>query len=302
MRLKIARILNQTERIRSFFLETADGGPLAPATAGAHIDLDLGSIGTRSYSIINLGDAAEYHIAVQRQDDGSGGSVAMHKHGTGDVLTAGAPKNDFPLVDCGPFILLAGGIGVTPLLALAHEIRERGAAFAFIYCGRSRDDMAFIDDHMVVHCDANDGPPDLSALLASLTSQTHLYVCGPKPMIEAAKALAVKRGLPANQIHFELFANGSPLPMDQPFEVEVASSGKVFTIPVGRSIIEVLEDAGMDIMYDCQRGDCGICQTDVIEGIPDHRDVVLSEAERASNKVMQICVSRAKTTRLRLDL
>jgi vanillate O-demethylase ferredoxin subunit len=135
-----------------------------------------------------------------------------------------------------------------------------------------------------------------------LTPDTHIYLCGPKGMIDAARTAAVSEGHPEDQIHIELFTSAATAEGDTAFEVEIADTGAVYTIPPGKTIIDVLEDEGMDLIYDCQRGDCGICQTDVISGTPDHRDVVLSDAEKASGKVMQICVSRAKSDRLVLDL
>ena len=227
----------------------------------------------------------------------------MHALAQGDTITATPPKNDFPLADgTSPTILLAGGIGITPLLGMATTLSAQNTPFTFFYCGRTRADMAFASDTMTLHTDDTSGPPDLQSLLGELTPETHLYICGPKPMIEAAKSVAEAKGLPASNIHFELFTTNASAEGDQPFDVEIADTGQVFTIPPGKSIIEVLEDGGMDLMYDCQRGDCGICQTDVIEGTPDHRDVVLSDAEKASGKVMQICVSRAKSAKLVLDL
>ena len=138
-------------------------------------------------------------------------------------------------------------------------------------------------------------------LIASADPTAHVYVCGPKPMIDATRAAMDTAGR-ADLFHAELFENASHQSGDKPFEVEVASTGQIFTIPADKTIIEVLEAGGMDLVFDCQRGDCGICQTDVLEGTPDHRDVVLSKAERDSGKVMQICVSRALSARLKLDL
>jgi vanillate O-demethylase ferredoxin subunit len=169
-----------------------------------------------------------------------------------------------------------------------------------------REELAeSLGDSLALHFDdVAGGPIDLDGLIAGMQSGQHLYVCGPRPMIDAALAKAEAAGIPRERVHVELFDNASAGAGDgdDAFEVELASSGEVFTIPPGKSIIEVLEEAGHDLIYDCQRGDCGICQTEVLEGVPDHRDVVLSEAERAEGKLMQICVSRAKTPRLKLDL
>ena len=309
--LVIDSLRDLTDRIREITLRAADGATLPPHEPGAHVDFDLGTLGSRSYSLIDWpGDADDMlRIAVQREPEGQGGSMKMHEFALGDRLTVAAPKSDFPLHDhAGPALLLAGGIGVTPIVSLATALTAAGRAFDLHYTTRSKGVMAyevelaaafgaavtFHHDDMV--------PLSLPALFGGIDPATHLYVCGPKPMIEAARAAANAAGLPDAQIHFELFATPQAEEGDTAFEVEVASTGEVFVIPPGKTIIEVLEEGGMDLMYDCQRGDCGICQTDVISGIPDHRDVVLSDAEKAEGKLIQICVSRAKSPRLVLDL
>ncbi|MFP4274893.1 MAG: PDR/VanB family oxidoreductase, partial [Paracoccaceae bacterium] len=245
----------------------------------------------------------------------AGGSKAMHALAVGDTVCASAPKCDFPVTPDAPAVLLAGGIGITPMISMAASLAAAGTPVELHYAGRSRGVMAYADRlaetlgaALSLHCDDEaDTALNLGALLGALGDR-HLYICGPRGLIDAARAGAEAAGIPAGRVHVELFDNvssGASAPAaqgDQPFEVEVASTGEVFTIPPGRSIIEVLEEGGMDLIYDCQRGDCGICQTEVLEGVPDHRDVVLSEAERAEGKLMQICVSRAKSPRLKLDL
>ncbi|MEM8740778.1 MAG: PDR/VanB family oxidoreductase [Pseudomonadota bacterium] len=303
--LRVAGIHDETDRIRVFELEC----PARPAhEAGAHIDVALAP-GSRSYSLIDWPGQTGWRIAVQCEDAGQGGSQAMHALALGDALTALGPKNDFPLAEhAGPALLLAGGIGITPLISHATALQAAGRPFAIHYTTRSRSAAAFIDPlqaafgaALTLHHD-DETPLDLPALMGVQSPDTHLYLCGPRGMIDAARAAFIAAGLPESQLHIELFETTQPQEGDQPFEVEVADTGDVFTIPPGKTIIEVLEAAGHDLIYDCQRGDCGICQTDVIAGEPDHRDVVLSEAERASGKLIQICVSRAKSARLVLDL
>ncbi len=313
VKLKIESIEPVTERISLFSLVSEDGGLLAGYDAGAHVDFDLGDLGTRSYSLIDFepaqGDRATYQVAVQREADGQGGSMAMHRLVPGDTVSVSPPKNDFHLHEGDePALLIAGGIGVTPIISFATECKRRGTPFAFHFASRSADLCPFrerlaqqfsanltlwFDDQKMI---------DLAALIDTASADTHIYCCGPRPMIEAVREKAEAAGFPADQVHFELFATPTEQDGDQPFEVELASTGQVFNIPPGKSIVEVLEDAGIDVMYDCARGDCGICQTDVISGTPDHRDVVLSDSERASGKVMQICVSRARSPRLVLDI
>ena len=311
--LVIDSVHDETDRIRVITLRDANGAPLPAHTAGAHLEFDLGDLGTRSYSLIDWPEdarpATAWRIAVQREDAGQGGSMQMHKFQAGDKITATPPANDFKLGEhAGPALLLAGGIGITPLISMASALAAAGRPFALHYSARTRAAMGFsaalteaFGDRVTFHYD-DAAPLDLAALVDGIDPATHLYVCGPKGMIEAARAAANAAGLPDDQIHFELFSTPQPQEGDSEFEVEIASTGEVFTIPPGRSIIEVLEEGGVDLIYDCQRGDCGICQTEVLEGIPDHRDVVLSDAEKSEGKLMQICVSRAKSAKLVLDL
>ncbi len=310
MKLHVTAIKNVTNRIRLFTLTGT--GALPRYTAGAHLDFDLGDVGVRSYSLVDFDPIKDqldaYHIAVQLEPEGDGGSQAMHALNVGDTVSVTAPKNSFNLhVSDAPAILIAGGIGVTPIISFATELHHRGHPFELHYAAQSRDVCAFapeleqafpdpltlwLDDHTRI---------DVAQILADAPAQAHIYCCGPKGMIDAVRTAAETAGYPAERVRFELFETPQREVDDAAFEVEI-NDGRCFTIPPGKTIIEVLEDADVDVMYDCQRGDCGICQTDIISGDPDHRDVVLSEAERASGKVIQICVSRAKSARLVLDI
>ena len=303
----------ETDRIRVMTFSSASGDTLAAYTPGAHIDFDLGESGLRSYSLIDWESRNKtpktYTVAVQREENGQGGSLAMHALKVGDVLEVSEPANDFELRSGnGPVLLLAGGIGVTPLISMATALSKNGSEFQFHYAARSRSLMGFEDklqntfqSQMAFHFD-DQNPIDLGQVMKDQAPGTQIYICGPKGMIDAAKTAASDAGHSEDAVHVELFSAPETQSDDQAFEVEIKDTGEVFTIPVGKSIIEVLEEAGKDLMYDCQRGDCGICQTDVFEGTPDHRDVVLSESDRESGNVMQICVSRAKSARLVLDL
>ncbi|MCE8518097.1 oxidoreductase [Ruegeria pomeroyi] len=305
--LRIAQKQAVTKRISAFTLVAAEGDPLPDHSAGAHIEVQTAA-GPRAYSLIDWPERqpGAWQIAVQREDEGDGGSRAMHALSEGDTITATAPKNDFELHPGDkPVALLAGGIGVTPLISMATELAASGRVFTFHHAGRSAGDMAYVDrlaaafgDRYHPHYD-DTAPLDLNTLMAGLTDHV-LYICGPKGMIDAARAAAEAAGIA--DIHVELFTNAAPSAGDSAFEIEIASSGQVITVAPDQTIIEALEAAGLDPLYDCQRGDCGICQTEVIAGTPDHRDVVLSQAERDSGKVMQICVSRALSARLVLDL
>ncbi|MCC5999725.1 MAG: oxidoreductase [Pararhodobacter sp.] len=314
MALRVVEAKQVTGKVRALTLQ-ADKGDLPGFDAGAHIEVTLPDGDTRPYSLIdwdgNAAAPATYRLGVLLEDDSRGGSRFMHHLREGQVVSASAPRNSFALAQGdAPALLVAGGIGVTPLISMAAALQKGGVPYRFVYAARNADAMAFRAElesrhgaALQLHFDDQAGGPLLLApLMKNAAPGTHLYVCGPRPMIEAAREAALSAGFSADRIHFELFEQVAAQESDQPFEVELASNGQVFTIPPGKTIIEVLEGEGIDLMYDCQRGDCGICQTDVLEGEPDHRDVVLSQAERDSGKVMQICVSRAKSARLKLDL
>lgn len=318
LRLKVLKAEAPAPGIRSLALAAADGGSLPGYTAGSHIRVRLPDGDERHYSLINSDPAADvtaapetYRLGIRLEDGSKGGSKFMHGLAEGDTLTASEPKNDFKLVENpAPAILIAGGIGVTPIISMAAELKRKGRPFEFHYTGRSRPLMAFVEDieqacgdALTVYCDDEaERCIDLGKLIGAASTDSHIYVCGPRGMIEAVREIAHGRGFAKDHVHFELFEAPEHQGGDTAFEVEVKSTGEVFTIPPDKSIIEVLEAEGVDLTYDCQRGDCGICQTGVLEGVPDHRDVILTEDERAANDVMQICVSRARSAKLVLDL
>lgn len=307
-----------TPQIKVITLAPEGGVALPSFTAGSHIKVQLPDGGERPYSLVNADpspgatdDPGHYRLGVRREEDSAGGSTYMHGLKAGDVVTAIGPENQFGVTDeARPIMLVAGGIGITPIISMAAELSARGQAFEFHYCGRSRNALAFVEplqmlcgDALTIHCDDEpDTAVDLAALVKSVPGDGHIYVCGPRGMIEAVRELAHDAGFDKEHVRFELFSKHDEQVAGGSFEVEISSTGQVFTIPPDKSIIEVLEDEGVDLIYDCQRGDCGICQTGVLEGIPDHRDVILTDDERAANDVMQICVSRAKSDRLVLDL
>jgi vanillate O-demethylase ferredoxin subunit len=249
-------------------------------------------------------------LGVLREELSTGGSQFMHALKIGDVVKATAPINNFRLHEgASPAILFAGGIGVTPILSMAAELRARGNPYRLLYAGRAPGLLAFLPrlqaicpKGLSVHYDSDDTRLEIAAALGDLPADSHIYVCGPAGMIDAVKVAALAKGVPSDRIHYELFKAELPSSPDKAFEVELKSTGRVVTVAAGQTIIQALERAGLDVLYDCQRGDCGICQCGVISGTPDHRDVILSDDEKASNKVMQICVSRSKSERLVLDL
>ena len=321
LRVTEARELNPL--IRMLRLRAEDGRALPGFAAGAHIRVQValpgGKTDWRHYSLINFATErnatnapAEYVIAVRKEAEGRGGSRFMHEQlKEGDALAIEPPKNDFPLhTGPGGTVLVAGGIGITPLATMAARRRAEGAPVRLHYAGRSRDLMAFLPelqallgDDLRVHADAEVGAPLASeALLDGVPAGDRLYVCGPKVMLDAVLARTQARGWEHDRVHFELFTEPVVEEGDQPFEVELAQSGQCFTVPADQSILDCLIDNGCDPMFDCKRGECGVCATPVLEGEIDHRDYVLTAREKAEGNVMQICISRAKGERLVLDI
>ena len=323
LELRVAEARELNPLIRLLRLRRDDGRALPGFAAGAHIRVQVslpdGKTDWRHYSLINFATErnatvapAEYVIAVRKEADGRGGSRFMHERlKQGDTLAIEAPKNDFPLhTGPGGSVLVAGGIGVTPLATMAARRRAEGAEVRMHYAGRSRDHMAFLPelqallgDGLHVHADAEAGTPlDIEALLNDVPTGDRLYVCGPKVMLDAVLAHTQARGWEHDRVHFELFTETVMEEGDQPFEVELAQSGQRFTVAADQTLLDCLIDNGCDPMFDCKRGECGVCVVQVIEGEIDHRDYVLTAREKAQGDVMQMCISRAKGARLVIDL
>jgi vanillate O-demethylase ferredoxin subunit len=313
--VRVAARHNEADGICSYELVPTRGGALPAFEAGAHVDVHLPNNLIRQYSLCNApGETRRYQIGVLRDADSRGGSEAMHDHiDVGSVLTISEPKNHFPLVEAKRTLLLAGGIGVTPILAMAETLAARGAAFEMHYCARSPEKAAFkqrlgeshLRDLVHFHYDSGDAAQklDMAALLANPAPDTHLYVCGPQGFISYVLDTAKAQGWPTAQLHVEYFSAAAvDASGDQPFDVKLASSGKVVTVQPGQTVIKVLLDAGVEVPYSCEEGVCGTCLTRVLEGVPDHRDMYLTEEEQAANDQFTPCCSRSKSKMLVLDL
>jgi len=319
--LRVAEVRDINPLIRLFKLAPLNGEPLPEFDAGAHISVQVklpnGASDWRAYSLVELDPAADRHapgsytIAVRREDQGQGGSRFMHYVMNGEVLNVKPPKNDFPMhASEGRVMLIAGGIGVTPMASMAARCRAQGQSVRLVYAGRNRHSMAFLPqlqallgDDLVVHADDEAGAPlNVDALLASCDERDQLHVCGPKPLLDAVLAAARARGWPPERVHFELFAPPAAEAGDRGFEVVLAQSQRTLQVGATQSLLDALIEAGCDPLFDCKRGECGVCTTTVIEGDVDHRDYCQTDAERAAGKVMQTCVSRSRGPRLVLDL
>jgi vanillate monooxygenase ferredoxin subunit len=314
--VRVARKAVEAQDICTFELVAVDGRPLPSFSAGSHVDVQLPGGLTRQYSLCN--DPAESHrylIGVLRDAASRGGSVAMHDQvQEGALLTISTPRNHFPLAhEAERHLLLAGGIGITPILCMAERLAIAGAAFEMHYCTRSPERTAFrkritssaYAPQVQFHFD--DGAPaqklDLDALLATPQAGAHLYVCGPKGFMDAVLGTARARGWPEAQLHYEFFAaDVAPRSGDDAFEVQLASSGRVIVVAKDSSVTQALSAAGVEVPTSCEQGVCGTCLTRVIEGVPDHRDLYMTPEEQAANDQFTPCCSRSKSARLVLDL
>ncbi|MEX3933707.1 2Fe-2S iron-sulfur cluster-binding protein [Paraburkholderia phymatum] len=314
--VRVARRSVEAEGIVSFEFASADGRELPAFDAGAHIDVHVPGGLIRQYSLCNSpADRRRYQIAVLRDEQSRGGSAGMHESvHEGDEIRISAPRNHFPLAHGEvKHLLLAGGIGLTPLLCMAEHLGDAGASFEMHYCTRSRSRAAFIERiarspwaaQVQYHFDDGDAAQrlDLQALLAQPQPDAHLYVCGPQGFMNAVLDMARSLGWPEQQLHYEFFS-AAPVDTsnDGAFEVRLSRSGRIVPIPADRSVAQALADAGVDVPVSCEQGICGTCITRVIDGEPDHRDLFLSPEEQARNDQFLPCCSRAKSRRLVLDL
>lgn len=315
LKVRVARKVCEADDICSFELLPAEGEVLPAFEAGAHIDVHLRAGLVRQYSLCNPPrERHRYLIGVLRDPASRGGSLAMHDEiEAGNLLAISAPKNHFPLVAAGRSLLFAGGIGVTPILAMAETLAAAGADFEMHYSARTPARTAFRErivrspfaGRVHFHYDSGDAAQKLDAarVLGAPNPDTHIYVCGPGGYIDHVLASAIALGWPSAQVHREYF---SAVPVDAggdtPFDVRLASSGQVFTIPVGRTVVEMLAENGIDIPVSCEQGVCGTCLTRVLDGVPDHRDAYLTDEERAANDQFTPCCSRSNSAMLSLDL
>ncbi|MDG4808788.1 PDR/VanB family oxidoreductase [Micromonospora sp. WMMD1120] len=290
-------------------LRRPDGGDLPGWTPGAHLDLELGPGLRRQYSLCGEpADRSTLRIAVQREPAGRGGSRLAHDRLTvGATVRAGGLRNTFPLVAADRYLFVAGGIGITPIRPMVAAADAAGADWRLVYGGRTRATMAFADDlrqrygERVSLCPQDEtGLLDLAGLLGRPGGGL-VYCCGPEPLIRAVEEHC--RGWPPGSLHVERFTPAGGADADQrEIEVELALSGRTVLVPPGTPILRAVEEAGVPVLSSCREGTCGTCETPVLAGVPEHRDSLLTEQERAAGDVMLICVSRARTPRLVLEL
>ena len=315
MQVRIKRISFEAESINSFELVAPAGGDLVAFTAGSHIDLYLSNGMIRSYSLVNdPSERSRYVIAVNKDAASRGGSRFVHETlRAGDLITISHPRNNFVLQENTTHsILIAGGIVITPLLSMIRRLKALGRSWELFYAARTRVAAAFLDElsglrrdvQEKLHLNFDQEPTgnmlDLAAIVRNAPGDAHLYCCGPVPMLEAFEAAT--RDRPAEQVHVEYFKAREKPAAEGGFEVKLARSNRIIKVGAGKTILNALLDAGIAVNYACTEGVCGTCETRVIEGMPDHRDLFLGKAEQAANNTMMICCSGSKSDTLVLDL
>lgn len=316
LRMRVARKTAEADGVCALELVHPAGKNLPRFSAGAHINVHINGGLVRQYSLCNdPWERHRYQIAVLRTEPSRGGSMAMHERiQEGDLLEIGAPVNRFALEESAPrSLLLAGGIGITPILSMAERLAQCGADFEMHYCARSRSRAAFLQRLSKasfarrVTCYFSDGPVDqridIGCVLDSQPAGTHLYVCGPGGFIHAALSAARQRGWPEQQLHCERFASDTEqLAEARAFNVQLASTGEIYRIPQDKTVTALLAEHGIQIPTACESGVCGTCVTRVIAGDVEHRDCVLTDAQRARDAHFTPCCSRAKSDLLVLDI
>ncbi|CAD5995093.1 PDR/VanB family oxidoreductase [Agreia sp. COWG] len=307
----VSRVLDVADGVRSIELVSIDGSELPEWSPGAHLDVVVADGIERQYSLCgDPADRGSWRIAVLREDGGRGASVLLHSDELlGTTMRLRGPLNHFGFEPAASYLFIAGGIGITPLIAMIRTADAAGADWTLAYAGRSRRTMAFLDEleaaygeRILVFAGDEGQRLNVAALTAAMPAGSLVYCCGPTALLADAEAAAVD--LPHGSLHLERFEakeTGAPV-LDDSFEVELSLTGVTVTVPPDRSILDVVEDAGVLVLSSCREGTCGTCETPVVSGEVDHRDSVLTPDEQADNEVMMICVSRAACPRLVLEL
>ena len=306
---RLTAIRYAAEGIHLYEFAPMAGRALPPFTAGAHLDLHLPNALVRQYSLCNpQHETHRYVVGIKRDPASRGGSSYVHDQlKVGMVLELGAPRNHFALHEQARHsVLVAGGIGVTPIACMAQRLRALGASFEVHYSVRRREEAAFLDvlagPGLHLHVDAEHGnaPLPLREILAGAPGDAHLYCCGPGPMLDAFEAACATR--PASHVHLERFSAAAPVAAEGGFTVQLARTRRSVFVAKGCTILDTLRQQGVSVQASCEQGVCGSCETRVLGGTPDHRDSLLSDEEKRGNQVMMVCCSGSKDAVLVLDL
>jgi vanillate O-demethylase ferredoxin subunit len=310
MRAFIRAIRWEAEGINSYVIEPVGGGILPQFGPGAHIDVQLKPGLSRSYSLVN--DPAirgYYEIAVHHAIEGRGGSSHIHQEWrVGETVEISEPKNNFPMVeDAVHTVLIAGGIGVTPMLPMIARLEKLGRSWELHYVAATPARAAYVDRleqyenaHIVYDSVLGGQRLDLASICAAAPPEAHLYCCGPSGMLDAFVATNAAR--PQGHAHIEYFSADTEIATDGGYVLELARSGKTVAVAEGETMLDALLAAGVDIGFACAEGVCGTCEVKVLDGVPDHRDHFLTEEEKAANRAIMVCCSGSKTANLVLDI
>ena len=309
MNMRVTAIRYAADDINVYEIRRPDNALLPRAEPGAHIDVHMPSGLMRQYSLVTAdGDERAYLIGIKRDRASRGGSRFMHEQlRVGQMLDIGGPRNNFPLCETAAHtVLIAGGIGITPIWCMAQRLMRLHRSFELHYACRERREAAFLDTlvslpQATLHFDAEHagGVLDIEAIVANAPAESHFYCCGPQPMLAGYEAATAS--VDSERVHIEYFAPRAAAACEGGFVVRLHRSGQEFDVPPGKTILQVLREAGVAVPYSCEEGICGACQVDVIEGTPEHRDSVLSEREQAAGDTMMICCSGARSGRLVID-
>ena len=318
MSLRVAQLRLEADGVVSVLLVDPTGGALPAWTAGAHLELQLPSGRIRHYSLGgDPDDRSSYLLAVLREVDGRGGSIEIHDSlRVGSYVEVRGPRNHFALTDAQDYILIAGGIGITPILSMARQLKSR-RPWRLYYGGRTRQSMAFVSEveqlsgDGTVEISPSDelGRLDLDRIFRSVTDDTAIYCCGPERLLSATQEKCSQLGM-ADRLHLERFSASSAArlavvesaPVDDGFDVELARTGTTVRVEPQVTTLDALRTVLPNLPSDCETGICGTCEVRVLGGVPEHHDSVLSDSERETGNSMLICVSRSQTPKLLLDL
>jgi vanillate O-demethylase ferredoxin subunit len=310
--MRLTAILFGATRTNLFELRPPRGGAVPEFTAGAHVDVYLPNGTIRQYSIASATcDRARYLLGVKLETNGRGGSRCMHEElRVGEVLKIGLPRNNFPLIeDAALSIFIAGGIGITPIKCMVDRLQDIGRAWRLHYAVRTRDEAVFADDfstacdrfHLHVDSERGGAVIDVDAIVAAAPADAQLYCCGPAPMLAAFERACA--GRPGKFVHLERFsAPDNAAATGGAYTVELARSKRAIAVKPDQTLLQALQAAGITIKTSCQQGICGTCETRVLAGAPDHRDMILSDDEKAANDTMMVCCSGSLGPTLVLDL
>lgn len=299
-RVRVAARRTVATDVVALDLAPLDGAQLPEWEPGAHVDLEVAPGTERQYSLVTTTAEGHWRIAVLREPDGRGGSVAVHDDlAVGDEVVVAGPRNHFGFDPTRPAVFVAGGIGITPLTAMIEAAERAGTPWELHYAGRSRSRMAFVDDLVAAHPErvvvaAADEHPRLNVIgLLAEPRDAVVYCCGPRGLMDAVESAAAH--WPAGSVRVERFEPAADVDAPgEPFEVELTLTGTTVTVPADRTLLEVAEEAGAFVLSSCREGTCGTCETPVLEGAVEHRDTVLSPEEQADDRTMMVCVSRAR--------